>query len=85
MSTWLQPGVCEYLAWITGESRRVWWELLQGEYQGIAPATDGLPKSRAFPGLWLDTAALLPGDMKSVLASLRRGLDSADHADFIAG
>src|SRR5436190_21221331 len=26
-------GVREYLAWITGESRLVWWELRQGEYQ----------------------------------------------------
>ena len=70
-------GVGEYLAWITGESRLVWWELRQGEYQEIAPDADGLLKSRAFPGLWLDAAALLRGDMKAVLAALRSGLDSA--------
>src|SRR5213592_3223601 len=78
-------GVCEYLAWITGEGRLVWWELRQGEYQEIAPAADGLLKSRAFPGLWLDAAALLRGDMKAVLSSLRRGLESAEHAAFVAG
>jgi Uma2 family endonuclease len=78
-------GVCEYLAWIAGESRLVWWELRQGEYQEIAPDGDGLLKSRAFPGLWLDAAALRRGDMKAVLASLRRGIDSADHATFVAG
>ena len=77
-------GVCEYLAWITGESRLVWWELRQGEYQEIAPDADGLLKSRAFPGLWLDAPALLRGDMKAVLAALRRGLDGSEHRDFVA-
>ncbi|HYT60245.1 MAG TPA: Uma2 family endonuclease [Haliangiales bacterium] len=77
-------GVCEYLAWITGEGRLVWWELRQGEYQEIAPAADALLKSRVFPGLWLDAAALLRGDMKAVLSSLRRGLDSSEHAAFVA-
>ena len=77
-------GVREYLAWITGEKRVVWWELQDEEYQEIAPAADGLLKSRTFPGLWLDTAALLRGDMKGVLAALRRGLDSPEHGAFAA-
>src|SRR6266498_107483 len=75
-------GVREYLAWITGESRLVWWELNEGEYQELTPAADGLLKSRVFPGLWLDTAALLRGDLKAALSSLRRGLESAEHAAF---
>src|SRR6266567_328031 len=69
-------GVREYLAWITGENRLLWWELRDGEYQEIPPDADGLLKSRIFPGLWLDSGALLRGDMKAVLAVLRRGLDS---------
>jgi Uma2 family endonuclease len=72
-------GVREYLAWITAERRLVWWELREAEYQEIAPDSDGLLKSGVFPGLWLDTAALLNGDLKGVLASLRRGLDSPKH------
>lgn len=77
-------GVREYLAWITAENRLVWWELREEEYQGIAPAADGLLRSKVFPGLWLDTAALLRGDLKSVLAALRRGLDSPEHGAFVA-
>jgi Uma2 family endonuclease len=72
-------GVREYLAWITGEQRLVWWELRDGEYQELAVAADALLKSGVFPGLWLDAAALLRGDMKTVLAVLRRGLDSPEH------
>jgi len=78
-------GVREYVAWITGEQRLVWWELKEGEYQEIAPGADGLLKSGVFPGLWLDAAALLRGDMKTVLAALRRGLDSPEHRAFVAG
>ena len=76
-------GIREYLAWITGEQRVIWWELREAEYQEIALA-DGLLKSGVFPGLWLDTGALLRGDLKAVLAMLRRGLDSAEHRAFIS-
>ena len=75
-------GVREYLAWITGENRVVWWELREGDYIELTPQADGLLKSGVFPGLWLDAAALLRGDMKTVFAALRRGLDSAEHAAF---
>ena len=77
-------GVCEYLAWITSERRVVWFQLLKGEYQEIAPDADGLLRSRAFPGLWLDAKALVRGDLKAVLAALRRGIESPEHAAFSA-
>jgi Uma2 family endonuclease len=76
-------GVCEYLAWITSEKRVLWWELREGEYQELPPMADGLLKSRIFPGLWLDREALLEGDMKAVLTTLRRGLDSPEHSAFL--
>ena len=78
-------GVREYLAWITSENRVVWWELRDGEYAELASEGDGLLKSRVFPGLWLDTGALLRGELKAVLATLRRGIESAAHAAFVAG
>jgi Uma2 family endonuclease len=77
-------GVREYLAWITGEQRLVWWELRDGEYQEIVPHAEGLLRSAVFPGLWLDARALLKGDKKAVLAALRQGLDSPEHRDFLA-
>ncbi len=77
-------AVREYLAWITGEQRLFWWELRDEEYQEIALDADGFLKSRVFPGLWLDTRALLRGDMKAVLAALRHGVDSPEHQAFAA-
>ena len=76
-------GVREYLAWITGEQRLLWWELREGEYHEIVPQADGLLKSVVFPGLWLDVQALPRGDKKAVLATLRRGLDSPEHRAFL--
>jgi len=76
-------GVREYIAWVTGENRLVWWELRNGEYQEIAADANGLLKSGIFPGLWLDTGALLRGHIKTVLAVLRRGLESPDHRAFV--
>jgi hypothetical protein len=36
-----------------------------------------------YVNIWLDSRALLRGDMKTVLATLRRGLDSPEHGDFV--
>jgi Uma2 family endonuclease len=77
-------GVTEYLAWITGENRLIWWRLREGAFEEIAPDNQGVRKSGILPGLWLDTAALLRGDAKAVLTTLRGGLDSAEHRSFEA-
>jgi Uma2 family endonuclease len=68
-------GVSEYLAWIVEESRIIWWELREGVYVEIPPASDGSLRSRVFPGLWLDPAALVRGDLRQVFNSLQRGID----------
>lgn len=67
-------GVREYLTWIVEESRVVWWELREGDFVELAPDAHGLLKSRVFPGLWLDPAALLSGDLRQVLGALQRGV-----------
>lgn len=47
----------------------------------IAP--DGLLRSQAFPGLWIDEAAFVGEDGPGVIAALRRSLASPKHADFV--
>jgi hypothetical protein len=37
-----------------------------------------------FSGLWLDPAALMRGDVNAVLAVVQQGLNSPEHADFVA-
>ncbi len=44
---------------------------------------EGIYRSEAFPGLWLDPEAFLRDDGLAVMAALRRGLESPEHADFV--
>ena len=73
---YLRNGVREYLVWLTRENRVVWWTLKDSDYQPLASDEQGIVRSEVFPGLWLDTTALLAGDMAKVLAVLKQGLDS---------
>ena len=41
-------------------------------------------RSEAFPGLWLDPAALLAGDLPRALAVLQQGIATPEHASFVA-
>ena len=75
----------EYIIWRVYDEAIDWFVLQSGAYVPLAAdPTDGLLKSRVFPGLWLDSAALIGGDMPSVVAALNRGLATAEHAAFVA-
>lgn len=44
---------------------------------------DGIYRSETFPGLWLNAAAMLQRDGKSVMRVLNEGLATAEHAAFV--
>ena len=77
-------GVREYVVWRTEDGELDWFVLRGGRYERLAPDHDGLLRSEVFPGLWLDPAALLRGDLAAVLSALQRGLETADHIAFRA-
>jgi Uma2 family endonuclease len=76
-----RAGVREYLVWRTQDGQVDWWVFDEDEFKAIA-AEDGVLRSRTFPGLWLDKAALLAGDGAKVLEAVQRGLASPEHAAF---
>lgn len=79
-----EAKVQEYLAVLLHE-REVRWHRLTGEHFVVVPQpADGIYRSALFPGLWLDAAALLAGDLARVLAVLNLGLASPEHAAFVA-
>ncbi len=78
-----KAGVQEYLAVLLKEKEIRWHALKNKKYQRLKPGADGIWRSRVFPGLWLDGAALLKGNMRRVLAKLQEGLDSAEHEVFV--
>ena len=76
-------GVREYVVVIVEQQRVVWFELIAGRYQEQA-AVEGIHRSRLFPGLWLDVAALFDNRFPRLLATLQRGLATPEHAAFVA-
>jgi Uma2 family endonuclease len=83
LEAYLRHGVKEYLVWRVEDHAIDWFVLREGEYKPLAASEDGVTRSEVFPGLWLDRAALLRGELNVVLDVLRRGLESAEHAEFV--
>jgi Uma2 family endonuclease len=79
-----EAGVDEYLAVLLHEQEVRWHRLVGGVYQLLPLSADGMLRSVVFPGLWLNPTALLAGNMTQVLATLNQGLNSPEHAAFIA-
>jgi hypothetical protein len=76
-------GVREY-AVVALRQRKVFWFIRRrGKFKQASPGTDGVLRSEVFPGLWLDPAALLRKDSKRLLAVLRQGLATPEHAAFV--
>ncbi|MBI1761759.1 MAG: Uma2 family endonuclease, partial [Acidobacteria bacterium] len=76
-------GVREYLVWRVEDAVLDWFRLEEGEYVPMRADARGILHSQCFPGLWLDTRAVIKGDLKKLLATLRHGLASKEHAAFV--
>ncbi len=79
-----QAGVREYVVVALRKQQVYWFIRHRRKFRELAPGKDGILRSEVFPGLWLDPEALLRNDKKRVLAVLRQGLASAEHAAFVA-
>ncbi|MGD1866294.1 MAG: Uma2 family endonuclease [Phormidesmis sp.] len=76
-------GVQEYVVWEANNQRINWFSLQAGEYVSLEPDEKGILRSQVFPGLWLDVQAFVTGDMNQVLETLRVGINSQAHQDFV--
>ncbi|MBW4551418.1 MAG: Uma2 family endonuclease [Aphanocapsa sp. GSE-SYN-MK-11-07L] len=81
-SVYERKGVQEYIVWRVLDQALDWFWLEHDKYVNLLPDADGITRSRQFPGLWLDRAALLDGNMQQVLAVLQAGLASSEHQAF---
>jgi Uma2 family endonuclease len=77
-------GVREYLVWRVRDREIDWFINRGGTFERIVPQADGILRSEVFPGLWLEPAALIRGDVNAVLAIVQQGLNSPEHAEFVA-
>lgn len=85
LASYRRAGVCEYLVWRTEERALDWWALEEDEYRPLPRGADGVLQSKVFPGLWLDTAALLGGDGARFMSVLQDGLRSDQYSAFVTG
>ncbi len=77
-------NVREYLVWRVLDRAIDWFVLVEGAYQRLEPAADGILRSTVFPGLWLDRDALVGASLAKVLEVLQQGIADPGHADFVA-
>jgi Uma2 family endonuclease len=77
-------GVREYVVWRVLEREVDWFVQQNGRFEKLAPGDGGILRSAVFPGLWLDPLALLNEDFDRLLDVLQSGLDSPEHAEFVA-
>jgi Putative restriction endonuclease len=79
-----QAGVLEYVVHALNPDEVVWFQQDQGVLDRRPLPGDGIYRSKAFPGLWLDPLALLNGDRRRLRAVLDLGCATPEHADFVA-
>jgi Uma2 family endonuclease len=79
-----RAGALEYIVFAI-DPDEVYWHVRQGDrLVRVDPSPDGIYRSTAFPGLWLDPKALFDDDGLALLATLERGLATNAHANFAA-
>lgn len=76
--------VPEYLVLAAHEQAVFWYRREAGQYVEIAPDAAGIYRSVAFPGFWLNAPAFWQRETAAALATLTAGVDSAEHAAFVA-
>ncbi len=84
LNAYRRNGVGEYLVWRVQDAAIDWFVLREGRFDRLLPDADGITRSIVFPGLWLDSTALLAGDRARVHSVLRDGLADPSHAVFVA-
>jgi Uma2 family endonuclease len=84
LKAYRRNGAREYVVWRVLDRQIDWFVLHEERYKPLNPEADGILRSTVFPGLWLDPAALMRGDVNAVFAMVQQGLNSPEHTDFVA-
>ncbi len=83
LALYRRNGVSEYIVWRVLDRAIDWFILRDGQYDRLTPGPDGIYRSSALPGLWLDAAALIDGNLPRVREIALQGVASAEHAEFV--
>jgi Uma2 family endonuclease len=83
MEAYRRNGIKEYIIWRM-DMPAIDWFALRGQQYEMLPFSGGIYRSEVFPGLWLNPAELVGGNLLAVLQLLQEGLASPEHAAFVA-
>jgi hypothetical protein len=78
-----EKGVREYLVLRAGRQEADWFHLEGTRYERIEPGKDGILRSIAFPGLWLDSRVLFRNDLRRLREVVQAGTSTPEHAAFV--
>ncbi len=84
LNAYRRNGVREYIVWRVLDRQVDWLVNREGQFEPLRPTADGILRSTIFPGLWLDPNALVNGEKTTVKAILEQGLNTPEHAEFVA-
>lgn len=76
-------GVLEYVVVLLRERRVRWFIRKDQRFEIQEPDEAGVFRSRAFPGLWVNSEALFQDDGVALMSTLQEGLRSPEHAAFV--
>jgi Uma2 family endonuclease len=82
LSLYQRAKVQEYVVALVEEQGIEWRLLEQDSYRLMQPDSDGVFRSKIFPGLWVDPTSFWSEDAARLLGVLEEGLVSEDHMNF---
>jgi Uma2 family endonuclease len=84
LEAYQRSGAPEYIVWRVLDQAIDWFILRDGKYDRLPLGPDGIYRSEVFPGLWLDTGAMIDGDLPAIYRAVQLGLATPEHAAFVA-
>jgi Uma2 family endonuclease len=83
LNVYRRNGVREYIVWRVEDQIIDWFVLREGAYERLEVDSEGLYRSEVLPGLVLDPAAMIAGELQKVIETQNRAVQTESHADFV--
>jgi Uma2 family endonuclease len=83
LEVYRRSGVREYVVWRLEDEAIDWFTLRDGQFVQLNPCPNGLLRSEIFPGLWLDPADLIRGNLGSLYEIVKKGQATPEHETFV--
>jgi hypothetical protein len=83
LNLYQRNGVREYLVWRVDDKEVDWFAQREGRFEPLPPSRQGTVESEVLPGLRLDVAALVSGNLPALFQVVMEGTATPSHAQFL--